>query len=93
MAILLGVLIVAEFASNDVRPGDAFASGTETLGQTASVFGILVVRLLVILGFVIIGVLRLNDLGHRSLWLLLYFVPLVGFGLLIYLGLAPTKNR
>ena len=78
VGILVGFQVVVAIISA------AFSAGNDF---------ILIAGVLVIPGFVIIGGLRLHDRGHSGWWLLLYFIPVVNFGLLLYLGIAPTRVR
>lgn len=88
LSVFILLLVVGLLDAFLVAPLLGFGAGDENAGQPLSV----IVSLAILIPNIAVGVRRLHDTGRTGWWLLISFVPIIGFLVLLYFFVQPSEE-
>ncbi len=87
LSVFILLIIVGLIDAVVIAPILGFEPGDENAGQPLSV----IVSLVLLIPNIAVGVRRLHDSDRSGWWLLLSFIPILGFLVLIYFLVQPSS--
>ena len=87
MFVLFNIILSVAAAVLDLSLGTIIGDPESGIG----VFGLILTLALLVPGLAV-TVRRIHDLGHSAWFILLFFIPLINFGMLIYMAFAGEEG-